>query len=81
MQKNNDDWYCHNICNYTKLDKYNNDIFLRNFPLNKQPIILDIRPDIKPINGGDYKSQDNISYKNIDKSLELNGFPLLVTSK
>jgi hypothetical protein len=75
MQKNNDDWYCHNICNYTKLDKYNNDIFLRNFPLNKQPIILDIRPDIKPINGGEYKSQDNISYKNIDKSLELNLYP------
>jgi len=75
MEKSPDNWYCHNICNYTKLDKYNNEIFLRNFPLNKQPIILDIRPDVKPINGGKYISQDSVSYKNIDNNLELNLCP------
>ena len=73
MEKVQDNWYCHNICNYTKLDKYNNEIFQRNFPLIKQPIILDIRPDIKPCNGIKYTSQDTDINKN--KSIEINLFP------
>ena len=79
MEKSQDNWYCHNICNYTKLDKYNNEIFLRNFPLIKQPIILDIRPDIKSCNGGKYISQDTqINSKinnNKNTSYEVNLFP------
>jgi hypothetical protein len=42
-----DDWYCHNICNYSKHDEWNNNIFKRNFPDNILPPILDPRPDIK----------------------------------
>lgn len=79
MQKSQENWYCHNICNYTKLDKYNNEIFLRNFPIIKQPIVLDIRPDIKPCNGIKYISQDteinNHNNKNQNKSSEVNLFP------
>jgi hypothetical protein len=77
MNKFNDNWYCHNICNYTKLDKYNNEIFLRNFPLIKQPIVLDIRPDIKPCNGIKYISQDTTLNSNInnEKSNTINLFP------
>jgi hypothetical protein len=82
MEKTEDNWYCHNICNYTKLDKYNNEIFKRNFPLIKQPIILDIRPDIKPCNGGKYISQDieinsKINKNSISKntSFDINLFP------
>jgi hypothetical protein len=77
MNKFNDNWYCHNICNYTKLDKYNNEIFLRNFPLIKQPIVLDLRPDIKPCNGIKYISQDTTLNKNTNnqKCNTINLFP------
>lgn len=75
MENNSNNWYCHNICNYTKTDKINNDIFKRNFPLVKQPIILDIRPDIKLCNGQKYISFDKKSNKNIDKSIQLNLYP------
>jgi hypothetical protein len=73
MEKIQDNWYGHNICNYTKLDKYNNEIFQRNFPLIKQPIILDMRPDYKTCNGVKYISQDTEFDKN--KSIEINIFP------
>ena len=78
MEKIEDNWYCHNICNYTKLDKYNNEIFKRNFPLKKQPIILDIRPDIKLCQGGKYIPQDpeiNRNIENKNRSMEINLYP------
>jgi len=46
-KSDSDNWYCHNICNYTKQDSENNHIFLRNFPQNKMPIVLDERPAFK----------------------------------
>jgi hypothetical protein len=52
------DWYCHNFCNYSKFDKWNNEIFARNFPTRKQPLVLDLRPDIKPCVGITYKKQE-----------------------
>ena len=42
-----DNWYCHNICNYSKHDDWNNHIFKRNFPENVLPPVLDPRPDVK----------------------------------
>ena len=42
-----DNWYCHNICNYSKHDNWNNIIFKRNFSEYVLPPILDPRPDIK----------------------------------
>ena len=42
-----DNWYCHNICNYSKHDDWNNHLFKRNFPENVLPPILDPRPATK----------------------------------
>lgn len=42
-----DNWYCHNICNYSKHDDWNNHIFKRNFSEHILPPVLDPRPDIK----------------------------------
>lgn len=75
MKKYDNNWYCHNICNYTKSDKINNTIFNRVFPLIKQEIILDIRPDIKVCNGDKYISADENSNTNINQSLHNNLYP------
>jgi len=42
-----DNWYCHNLCNYSKLDQWNNHIFSRYFPEDKLPLVLDTRPSFK----------------------------------
>ena len=42
-----DNWYCHNLCNYSKLDQWNNHIFSRYFPQNQLPLVLDSRPSFK----------------------------------
>ena len=42
-----DNWYCHNLCNYSKLDQWNNHIFSRYFPDNQLPMMLDTRPSFK----------------------------------
>lgn len=41
------DWYCHNICNYTKQEEWNNKISSRQFPQYKLPPVFDPRPDFK----------------------------------
>ena len=56
MSNNNtgkNDWYCHNICNYTRLDERNNQIASRQFPQYKLPPIFDPRPDFK-LSGTEY---------------------------
>ena len=42
-----DNWYCHNLCNYSKLDQWNNHIFSRHFPQNQLPLVLETRPSFK----------------------------------
>ena len=75
MQYTSNNWYSHNICNFNKSDKMNNDIFLRNFPIKKQEIILDIRPDIKQVNGQKYTPSDDKLHTNNQYDISLNLFP------
>jgi hypothetical protein len=50
------DWYCHNICNYTKLEDWNNTLLKRRFPKYNLPPMFDPRPDFK-ICGNQYVVQ------------------------
>jgi hypothetical protein len=67
----NNNWFCHNICNYTKHDQWNNDIFKRVLPEYKRELVLDIRPDIKLCNNKNPKN--SIEYRKFDqKNLPIN---------
>jgi hypothetical protein len=41
------DWYCHNICNTTKIEDWNNTLLKRRFPKYVLPPMFDPRPDFK----------------------------------
>ena len=66
-----DNWYCHNICNYTKLDQWNNHIFSRYFPDNVLTQILDPRPDFR-VCGNFYRDQPSGPVNNSKKPIDLN---------
>jgi len=45
IEKNN--WYCNNICNFTKIEDWNNTLISRRFPIYTLPAMFDPRPDFK----------------------------------
>ena len=63
-----DNWYCHNICNFSKHDQINNTIFTRQMPEYRRELIPDIRPDIKTCNGHEYKKMAHPSISLSTKS-------------